>query len=407
GQRRVRVSISLPLTLSCTPSFHYDPPVTFFATFTALPLIYASDPFALLELYNPAISVFGDHPFPAPVLNPSTIPALAYAQEKIMLNAPGAKNGLSDGDGAVGDPASMGISAYLLGMTNSSYAEAAVTEVNFQLNAPRWSNGAISQRFDVAELWDDFGYMSPPFLAYYAADTRNISLLEESYKQCGYYREVLQATDTSVPYWGVYHHIIGPQSQDLGLWSTGNGWFSAGMVRVLAVIQKAPAATVSPWRAQAIADLTQWIKEIVNGVMGAPMDDGLLRNYLDDTDGPNGFGEISGSTMMAAVIYRMAVLQPDVFGTSYIAWADNIRHTISGSDRDGNPHVTSNGTVTPAVNPYAWLDTTPYTAGSPEGNNFVVLMYAGWRDCVYAGYCHTDGSRAKRLHNKKRHSSVQ
>ncbi|KAF9016402.1 hypothetical protein BDZ89DRAFT_1094498 [Hymenopellis radicata] len=315
---------------------------------------------ALLELYNPAISVFGDHPFPAPVLNPSTIPALAYAQEKIMLNAPGAKNGLSDGDGA--------------------------------LNAPRWSNGAISQRFDVAELWDDFGYMSPPFLAYYAADTRNISLLEESYKQCGYYREVLQAT-------------IPPQ--DLGLWSTGNGWFSAGMVRVLAVIQKAPAATVSPWRAQAIADLTQWIKEIVNGVMGAPMDDGLLRNYLDDTDGPNGFGEISGSTMMAAVIYRMAVLQPDVFGTSYIAWADNIRHTISGSDRDGNPHVTSNGTVTPAVNPYAWLDTTPYTAGSPEGNNFVVLMYAGWRDCVYAGYCHTDGSRAKRLHNKKRHSSVQ
>ncbi|KAF8902006.1 hypothetical protein CPB85DRAFT_1322371 [Mucidula mucida] len=53
--------------------------------------------------------------------------------------------------------------------------------------------------------------------------------------------------------------------------------------------------------------------------MGAPMDDGLLCNYLDDTDGPNGFAEISGSTMMAAVIYRMAVLQPDVFGTSYIA----------------------------------------------------------------------------------------
>ncbi|KAF8896695.1 hypothetical protein CPB85DRAFT_1440233 [Mucidula mucida] len=52
---------------------------------------------ALLELYNPAI-----HPFPAPFLIPSTIPALAYAQEKIMLNAPGAENGLSDGDGAVG-----------------------------------------------------------------------------------------------------------------------------------------------------------------------------------------------------------------------------------------------------------------------------------------------------------------
>ncbi len=48
-----------------------------------------------------------------------------------MLNAPGAENGLSDGDGAVGGPGSLGISAYLLGMTNSSYAEAAVTEVNY------------------------------------------------------------------------------------------------------------------------------------------------------------------------------------------------------------------------------------------------------------------------------------
>lgn len=24
---------------------------------------------------------------------------------------------------------------------------------------------------------------------------------------------------------------------------------------------------------------------------------------------------------------------------------------------------------------------------SPEGNNFVVLMYTAWRDCVFAGLC--------------------
>ncbi len=35
-----------------------------------------------------------------------------------------------------------------------------------------------------------------------------------------------------------WQHIIGPQSQDTGLWSTGNGWAAYGMVRVLHTLQK-------------------------------------------------------------------------------------------------------------------------------------------------------------------------
>ncbi|KAJ7123387.1 hypothetical protein C8R44DRAFT_783748 [Mycena epipterygia] len=92
--------------------------------------------------------------------------------------------------------------------------------------------------------------------------------------------------------------------------------------------------------------------------------------------------------MLAAVAYRMAVMAPAAFPAStYVAWADTIRVVLGGVDAAGNPHVTSGGIVTPAVNPLGWSDTAPWTAGSPEGNNFVVLMYAAWRDCIFAGVC--------------------
>jgi hypothetical protein len=162
-----------------------------------------------------------------------------------------------------------------------------------------------------------------------------------------------------------------------------------GMARVLATVEKAPLPIIyGKWKQAATANLTSWIKEIVEGAMGAPADGGLLRNYLNDTSGDgHGFGEISGSSAIAAAAYRMAVLKPAEFGAAHIAWADSIRTVLGGCDVEGNPHVTSNGTVTPAVNPYSWHSTTPYTIGSPEGNNFVVLMYAAWRDCVAAGIC--------------------
>ncbi|KAK0200675.1 hypothetical protein DFS33DRAFT_1265762 [Desarmillaria ectypa] len=343
---------------------------------------------ALLELYNPNISVYGQIPLPAESYLPSSVKALSYAKEKIALGV--GANGLSNGDGAVGDPASLGVFAWLLGKTNETYADGAREEIEYMLElAPRWENGAISQRAAVAELWNDFLYMAPPFIAYYAADTSNVSLLHESYKQCGLYREVLQATNiSSESYDGVWMHIIGPQSQDVGLWSTGNGWAAGGMARVLATIMKAPVATLASWRQEAIDNLTEWIKEIVDGVIGSPIIGGLARNYLDDVweDG-HGFGEISGTSMIASVIYRMAVLQPNLFNQTYVLWADQVRATLAGNDTEGNPHIITNGTVTPAVNPLGWGDTKPWTAGSPEGQCFVVLMYAAWRDCVYAGKC--------------------
>ncbi|PPR00481.1 hypothetical protein CVT24_004536 [Panaeolus cyanescens] len=336
----------------------------------------------LLELYNPEFSVFGARPFPVPSLDKDHVRAMEYAFRTIKLGT--GYNALAAGEGSSGDPASLGVGAVLLGKRNATYARAAKETVDGLLNdVPRFSNGAISHRFSVAELWADFMYMAPPFLAYYAADTDDAELLQESVRQSKLYREILQDPST-----GVWRHIIGPQSQDVGLWSTGNAWAAAGMCRILATITKAPVARTAPWRNGLINEITGYIKEIVDGAIASPHDDGLLRNYYYGTGSNRAWGEISGSTLIASVVYRMAVLQPGIFAQgSYIRWADGIKETISGNDEDGKAHVTPEGIVRPAVNPLDWWDVNKFERGSPEGNAFTVLLYTAWRDCVLAHRC--------------------
>jgi hypothetical protein len=107
---------------------------------------------ALLELYDPHLSVFGPAAFPVQTVPKECIESLQYAASKIVIGT--GANGLSDGDGAVGDPASLGVSAVFLGKTDSTYANAVTEEINYITNsAPRFSNGAISHRVEVAELW--------------------------------------------------------------------------------------------------------------------------------------------------------------------------------------------------------------------------------------------------------------
>ncbi|KAM6483822.1 Six-hairpin glycosidase-like protein [Trichoderma sp. SZMC 28011] len=322
---------------------------------------------ALLELYNPELSVFGSNPFPngkVPQADPSTT-ALAYAKQFINRNSQTLVN-----DTAVGDPASLGVSAILLGQSDSVYIGAANRESDFLLNvAPRWSNGAISHRPDVAELWADNMAMSFPFLAYLAVQHNDTSLMSLTVQQCGLQRAVLKGSSLS------WQHIIGPQSQDTGLWSTSNGWAGYGMVRVLHTLQKwSGSASMTSQASQ----LKGWIKEILDGAIQSSMDGGLLRNYLNDS---SWFGEISGTAVLSAVAYRMAVNDPTMFPQSYITWADSNRRSLAQKQN-------SNGLFSPAVNPYNWHDRAKYTAGSPEGQAFAVYLYTAYRDCVNAGICH-------------------
>ncbi|KAH9477595.1 Unsaturated rhamnogalacturonyl hydrolase YesR [Psilocybe cubensis] len=357
---------------------------------------------ALLELFDAPHSVFGANPFPVPKLDPKNTPALAYAKEKIVIGPP--PNGLSDGDGAVGDPASLGVSAVLLGKTDPSYATAAKLQAEYVIyDAPRWHNGAISHRADHPEIWADFVYMAPPFLAYYGVATNNVTILQEAVTQCLLYAEGLRANTTTDPATppashpvsaqGLWTHILGYWWADAGLWSSGNAWAAAGIMRVLATVIKAPPSLFAgknglpdaSWRQRAISSLVAEIRTILDGAMRMENENSLLRNYLDD---PTWFGEVSGSSLLASVAYRLTTFSksygsaalPNSVSTRYIDWAEKIRVTLGS-----NGHITSAGIATPAVNPLDWNDRNHFTTGSPEGNNFVILLYTAWRDCVKAG----------------------
>ncbi|KAB8342746.1 hypothetical protein FH972_022344 [Carpinus fangiana] len=326
---------------------------------------------ALLELSNSEFSVFSSSAFPDGKLpNPDpSIASLSYAKPNIRTDS----QTLVDGDGASGDPAALGVSALLIGQSDGAYFDASERQKTHLLEqVPRMSNDAISQRDENLAAWADFMYMAPPFLAYYAVATNDVSLLQETVRQCGLYKDLLQVDGSN------WQHILVEDDSggaDAGLWSTGNAWAAAGMARVLATLTnwENGSSSCSSERDQ----LVSWIKEILDGAKTRSLDDGLLRNYLDDD---SWFGENSGTALLAAVAYRVAVLAPETFGEDYISWADSLRQAVAS-------HVGEDGTISPNVNPLGWGDREPYTSGSPEGQSFAVLMYTGYRDCVCAGKC--------------------
>lgn len=274
---------------------------------------------------------------------------------------------------SAGDPASLGVSAILLGQSDSAtYSAAATRQVNELLNnVPRHSNNAISHRYDAVMLWSDSVYMVPPTLAYQAVAVKDQTLLREAVNQISLYREVLQNKNM-----GLWKHIAGSRT-DAGEWSTGNGWVLGGITRVLATIKHWPPS--ANWTSEQ-QQLAQYSKEIIDGVLkvGVEPRTGLLRNYISTA---SSFPEAAGTAMIAANVYRLAVLAPEIFAQSkYLIWADTARAAVFKD-------VGSDGTLKPVVNPYKYTENTPYGDVSPEAQSFVVLLYVAYRDCICADYC--------------------
>jgi len=66
----------------------------------------------------------------------------------------------------------------------------------------------------------------------------------------------------------------------------------------------------------------------------------------------------------------------------------------SSSSFDGYVHLTSDGWLTPVVNPHSYgLEGLQ----SPEGQAFVVEMYSAWRDWVEDGTKGTNAARSTRM----------
>ncbi|PWN34604.1 uncharacterized protein FA14DRAFT_32030 [Meira miltonrushii] len=343
---------------------------------------------ASLEVNNPELSVFSTNAFPngkVPIVSGTgqKIDALAYAKQKIQTNGPA----LADGAGAIGDPASLGVGAILLGSATSTkntiYKSAAQRQLNTVLAAPKFYNGALSQRANVAELWADNMFMTPPFLAYSAVAGNNVTLLRQAISQCALYRQVLQANTTST--WkGLWTHIVGQESQTLGIWATGNGWAALGMVRVLATVKN--WQTSSSWSSEQ-GQLIQYILEIINGAKAVPVDPqtGFYRNYIvggsnsQNNNTVTWFGDGAGTAALTAAALRLAVIRPSL-APQMISFAKPLLTSLA-------KNTNNDGLLSPTVNPLDWYTTTPFTSGSPEGQAFISMAGAAWRDCVNAGVC--------------------
>ena len=147
--------------------------------------------------------------------------------------------------------------------SESPYATAAFEQLYYLLHvAPRAPNGAISHRANQTQLWADFIYMAPPFIAYYGAmqcEPKGDALLQTAYEQVKLYREVL--FDKKV---GLWRHIaLGNGTTDPTHWATGNAWAAAGALRVLATIRHSRAGQLM--RSQQ-KDLMKWVGETLDGV---------------------------------------------------------------------------------------------------------------------------------------------
>lgn len=209
----------------------------------------------------------------------------------------------------------------------------------------------------------DFVYMVPPYLAYYGYLNSNQTLLQEAYTQCSLYRSGLQ--DPSTKLWR--HIVQGTGTSDPGLWATGNAWAAAGMLRVLATIIKSP---FSDQMASQRADLQAWSDEIITAAKARTAKDGLVRNYIDNS---STFEDTAGSTLLAASAYRLATLN---LTTAHVGFANQIHSTVAAR------HINSTGYLTGAVDPLNFGKQGTY---SPEGQAFVLLMQAAYKEYIAGG----------------------
>lgn len=343
---------------------------------------------ALLELYDPRFSVFASEPFPGgkvPGEGAEGTRALMFVLPEIRLGG----DKLSNNTWGVSDPASLGVYPILAAADSektqqgNEYKQAVDRQASYLTTvAPRYANGATSHRATVAELWSDAIFMFPPFLAYHAiyssrSPSATAGKLQQTVEQIKLYRDVLIITEGANR--GAWRHIVGPSEMaDPGAWSTGNGWAAYGMVRVRATLAGWSQGTARLQRE--IASLDSWVAEIIDAAIRTDdHESGLLRNYLgDDT----WFGEMAGTALVAAAAYRLASFlgTDSVRRGSYITWADKKRDAVFA-------HVDTDGVAKPAVNSLKHAQREPLNGPNPEGESFLLLLAAAWRDCVCNGIC--------------------
>ncbi|KAH9027246.1 Six-hairpin glycosidase [Lactarius pseudohatsudake] len=324
---------------------------------------------ALTEVEWPRLSVF----LPGSVLPPLILPwwesaddVLTIAETVVGQRANGSLP-LADGLGSVGDPASLGQAVLLRNwtrrdLTDTRFSTAAGEQLGYLLSfAPRADSGAISHRDDQVQLWADFVYMVPPFIAYFGVlqndDYGGPALLQIAYDQIRLYRDALFDADANL-----WRHVTLGSWEDSGHWTTGNGWAAAGAMRVLATIKRSRFASEMQSQQN---DLVQWIDEILTGVWYYQQSNGTLLNYVDQ---PDSFADSASTALLAATTLRYSVLTSV---TKHDAAALRALELVFSS-------VDEDGWLLNTVNPEAWTTLTQNGAHSAEAQSFVLLLAAAW-----------------------------
>ncbi|KAK7060209.1 hypothetical protein VNI00_000974 [Paramarasmius palmivorus] len=322
----------------------------------------------LLELDWPALTVFHNNSIPPPSkLNATSQPTevLKIVNETLAFKKSDSL-ALVDGDGSAADPASLGVSFLLANWTRTNlsytaYSDAAGKQLDYLLNhVSRSDSGAISHRADETQLWADFMYMVPPFIAYYGAlqGKNGADLLQIAYTQSSLYRDALRDEN------GLWRHVTLGSWQDNTHWATGNAWAAAGMYRVLQTIEHSSVAkNFTSHR----SNLTDWVQEIISSAWRYQAEDGALLNVIDNS---TSFVDTSATALLASVTYRMAIYTND---TTYVENAEKALALVKDN-------VDEEGWLQQTVDPYTF--STPSKAGShsPEGQAFVLMLHAAWRD---------------------------
>ncbi|KAF5333335.1 hypothetical protein D9611_002262 [Ephemerocybe angulata] len=329
---------------------------------------------ALTEVYTPDLSVFSASAFPPPDrLNSSLTPVdvLAIVNNTIK-DKPANSKPLFANQGSAADPASLGAAVLLANWTradkkSNSLSKAASDQLHYLLDdTPRSRSGAISHRANEPQLWSDFMYMVPPFIAYYGALQRDRKILQVAYDQSKLYRDGLRDAP------GLWRHIDLGSYQDKTHWATGNAWAAAGMLRVLATFNH---SSFGGELREHQKNLTSWIDEIVVASWSHQSTNGSLRNVIDD---PKTFTDTSSTALMAAVTYRLATITHDF---KSIPAANRALELIKKS-------VNVDGWLEGTVDPLTFHSPSPKGKYSPEGQAFVLLLHAGWKafaDLVRSG----------------------
>ncbi|CAD6913435.1 unnamed protein product [Tilletia controversa] len=388
---------------------------------------------AFLELYHPQWAVFAAADSHGPPYAPSTStnnnkPPIPYKVLSMGLRAVATQDGIgrlssrvtgdeSTNAGSALDSASSGesvlIGAVVAGEINTAdgstragdWTTPAARQLAFLLNTvPRAANGAISHRFPDVQIWSDGVYMGPPFYAQYGLMTRNQTLLQLAYDQCRLYRDLLRITQgTSTNLWA---HIWAATSQtnttapgfrwvDSNSWLTGNGWASAGMLRVAASIAQSPYANEM---ASQITDLTTWTREILEAAFPlADSNTGLFHNYANDS---NTFLDSAGSSLLAYSAFRLASIGvlSESQSENVVRPAERIYQAVQGS-------VGTLGDMTNGLDVVNVLSFNSDSAhSSTESLSFLLLLSAARRDYA-AG--NVTGIRGPGTSGAGRHGKLQ